>query len=389
LPALLLSSTLLLSATRGTAPLVDIDAPLQGPMATPADVAVVIGNEDYRTLPDVPFAGRDARAVEGFLHYTRGIPTDRVVFVADASRDAMLQAVARGASKIGTGGTLWVYYVGHGAVDLSTNDRVLVAADATDTPKSLARQSLSLTDVLTVCSGPGHRTLVILDASFQGIGRDGKEVFARWRFRAPPLAVYMPEGLMVWTAVAPEQDVRTFDSAQHGLFTYLFVGALRGWADGADRRAPDGMVTLEEAHTWVAEAMGSFGVHPTLERGGSADLWDLSRGAMEEAPRAIADTPAIAGGRQVPAIPVAGKIDPDTAKAMARMAEIRARATQDWSRVAQEVAKGGPRARAALDRFLASYGNETVEIDGRTVVVTVEEVETARSLVERLEGSAL
>ena len=343
----------------------------------------MIGNEDYRTLPDVPFAGRDARAVEGFLRYTRGVSADRIAFVADATREEMLQALAHGAAKVGKGGTLWVYFVGHGAVDRSVNDRLLVAVDAADTPKALTQRSVSLTEVLTACHAPGRRTLAIFDASFRGVGRDGREVFARWRYEAPPLAAYLPQDLMIWTAVAPDQDERTYEPAQHGLFTYFAVGALRGWADGADRRTADGMVTLEEAHTWVGQAMGAFGVRPTLERGGSADVWDLSRGAMESAPSTAASTVPLS-----PQPTIHAESDPRTAAALARMAEIRADAKRDWARVAQDAARGGPRARSALERFLATYGDQTVEIDGRTVIVTIEEVDTARSLYARLEGSS-
>ena len=357
----------------------EIDGPLPGALPATTDAAVVIGNEDYRTLPDVPFAGRDARAVEGFLRTTRGVPADRIVFVADATREDMLGALARGTAKVGKGGTLWVYFVGQGAVDRSMNDRLLVAVDAADTPKALTQQSMSLGELVTACHAAGHRTLVILDAGFRGVGRDGKEVFARWRYEAPPLAVYMPNDLMIWTAVAPEQDARTLQSAQHGLFTYFLVGALRGWADGADRRIADGMVTLEEAHTWVAQSMGAFGVHPTLERGGAAGIWDLSRGAMESPPATIAGiTPAPMRAT----IPTAS--DGADSKARAQMAEIRANAKRDWPGVAQDAARGGERGRSALERFLATYDNRTVEIDGKTVVVTVDEVDTARALYARL-----
>src|SRR4030095_13331357 len=153
LPALLL---LVAAATPTLAPLSEIDGPLPGAMPAPTDAAVVIGNEDYRTLPDVPFAGRDARAVEGYLRATRGVPADRIVFVADATRDDMLAALARGAANVGKGGTLWVYFVGQGAVDRSMNDRLLVAVDAADTPKALTKQSVSLSEVITACNAPRH-----------------------------------------------------------------------------------------------------------------------------------------------------------------------------------------------------------------------------------------
>jgi hypothetical protein len=207
-------------------------------------------------------------------------------------------------------------------------------------------------------------------------------VFARWRYDVPPVAAHLPQDAMIWTAVAPDQDERTLEGSQHGLFTYLLVGALRGWADGVERRGRDGLVTLEEAHRWVAESMGPQGVHPTLERGGSASLWDLSRGVTERAPREEPPPAAVA-----PTFSVEPTNDPKRAAALARMAEVRARATRDWAAVARDVAGGGPRARTALRKFLDEYGDVTVEIDGRAVVVTVEEVETARTLYDRLPGS--
>jgi hypothetical protein len=82
------------------------------------------------------------------------------------------------------------------------------------------------------------------------------------------------------------------------------------------------------------------------------------------------------------AIPSAS--DTDDRAARVEMAEIRASAKRDWPRVAQDAARGGETARSALERFLATYGNRTVEIDGRTVVVTVDEVDTARALYARL-----
>jgi len=84
----------------------------------------------------------------------------------------------------------------------------------------------------------------------------------------------------------------------------------------------------------------------------------------------------------VPTITAAS--DADDTKALAEMAEIRAAAKRDWPGVAQDAARGGERVRSALERFLATYDNRTVEIDGKTVVVTVDEVETARTLYARL-----
>ncbi len=348
---LLLSARPSLAATPIASSVVDIDAPLQGTIAAPADAAIVIGNEDYGTLPDVPFAGRDARAFQGFLQYTRGIPADRIAFVGDATRDAMLGAVARATAKIGKGGTLWVYFVGHGAVDLSINDRVLVGADAADKPKSLSQQSVSLTELANACSGGGHRTILILDSSFQGVGRDGKEVFARWRYKAPPLSAYLPQDLMIWTAVAP--DAGRAHARGHAARALHVLRRRRAPRVGRRRRSP---AARRDGH-----ARGGAHVGRAMRWAPSACIRRSSVGArrtsgISRAARWRRHRKGSPGPRQRrPSRPSTRESDPETAAALARMAEIRAQATREWTRVARDAAKGGPRARAALQQFLATY----------------------------------
>ena len=44
----------------------DIGAPLRSGASAPQDAAVIIGNEDYARVPDVPYAVADAEAFRSF-----------------------------------------------------------------------------------------------------------------------------------------------------------------------------------------------------------------------------------------------------------------------------------------------------------------------------------
>jgi len=103
-----------------------VDTPLKTGASAPGDAAVVIGLDTYYELPDVPYADRDAAAVRDFLIYTHGIPSNRVHVVPKANREKIQVAVDDAAELAGTGGTVWVYFAGHGAASPTTGERMLM-----------------------------------------------------------------------------------------------------------------------------------------------------------------------------------------------------------------------------------------------------------------------
>ena len=119
-----------------------IDEPLKTGLTAPGDVAVVIGNEDYYKIADVPYAKADAAAFETFLTYTRGVPMDRIRSLRDVSKEEMLAAVQEMAAKKPTG-IFWIYYAGHGmgdpnSPDAKAPDRLLLGGDASGGAAQLA-----------------------------------------------------------------------------------------------------------------------------------------------------------------------------------------------------------------------------------------------------------
>ncbi|MBT3223578.1 MAG: hypothetical protein HN348_31290, partial [Proteobacteria bacterium] len=60
---------------------------------------------------------------------------------------------------------------------------------------------------------------------------------------------------LYWYAAAGDQLAGPLDEVGHGAFTYLAIGALRGWADGEVDGQRDGQVTAEEAQLYVGRAM--------------------------------------------------------------------------------------------------------------------------------------
>ncbi len=261
-------------------PTVDDEAPAG--TAHPGDAALVIANEDYAFLPDVPYAARDAEAVAHTLIAARGIPPERVRVLHGANREQLLEAFDAVSATV-TKGTMWLYFSGHGAASPSSTEPLLVGDDAKREAAVFTARSVSVPELRQRAGA--RRLVVVVDACFTGAGRSGEELVPGARFVVPQWTVPEAANQLVVTAAGPDQVAGPYEAAEHGLFTWLFAGALRGWADGARDGARDGKVTVAEADTYVTRALAVLQVHDQAPvwRGGFDEVL-VEGGALEVAP---------------------------------------------------------------------------------------------------------
>ncbi len=258
----------------------DVDSELRTGASASRDAAVVVGIEDYAFLPGVPYAERDAEAFYSLLVYTLGVPPHRVGFLkGTATADDILDAVEEAAEQAGRGGTLWVYFAGHGAASPVDGERVLLGVDTQANVESVERRALPvdrLADAMEESSA--SRLILVLDACYAGVGRDGEELFEGQRVLVPSHAVEDRNDVLLWSATTENELSGPYEDAGHGLFTYFVVGALRGWADGEMDGEPDGRVTLDEAQAYVTNAtrvLGQGAQRPTMTEDLDRMAWDL------------------------------------------------------------------------------------------------------------------
>lgn len=251
--------TLLLSAAQA-AP--DLEQPLRTGANAPADTAVVVGIEDYAFVPDVPYATRDAKAFYDTLVYTIGVPASRVRLLdRGAGREQILEALEAAGREVGAGGTVWVYFAGHGAADPSTGERLLLGDDVRQDPTGFASRGVRVEEAKALASSGGGNVVLMVDACYGGLGRDGDELVPGKRFLVPAYARPTNPSIVEWNAAAGDQLSGPIHAVRHGAFTYFAVGALRGWADGHLTGVRDGKVTAEEAHLYVADALRTVQIH--------------------------------------------------------------------------------------------------------------------------------
>ncbi|MEQ1564479.1 MAG: DUF4476 domain-containing protein [Myxococcota bacterium] len=277
-----------------------IDEPVKTGVSAAADAAVVVGIEDYFVLSDVPYASRDADAFYDFAVYTRGIPSDRVTLLTGpVSREKLVSALGAAGKSTRSGGTVFVYFAGHGAASPATGERLLIGADAQADLETFEARAVSIAEVERLATAGGGSAVLVLDTCYSGKSRTGGDVVPGKRFAVPSAAAAPVPRVVEWTAAGPDQWSGPLDAARHGAFTYLAVGALRGWADGQRDGKRDGVVTLEEAGLYVEAGLQTLQIRDQrpARTGDAATV--LSRGseaAPALAPQAGAPAPAAGFG---------------------------------------------------------------------------------------------
>lgn len=242
----------------GGAELAKIDADLAPPTgkAPPKDhaYAIVVGVEDYRDLPKVDYARRDAEMVKQYLIKALGYREANIVTLLN-DRVTRSQIEARFEKwlpkQVGQNkdAEVFIYYGGHGAPDPNTNQAFLVPYDGD--PAYLETTAYPLKRLYDALGKlPARHVTVVMDSCFSGAG--GRSVIAKG---ARPMLITVEDPLMatqnlvVLSAAAGNQISSAYPEKRHGLFTYFFLKGLQGQAD----ENKDKSVNVEELYGYVKE----------------------------------------------------------------------------------------------------------------------------------------
>ncbi len=249
-------ATLSSSTVFGGAELARIDAELAPPASTvkPKNhaYAVVIGVEDYRDLPKVDYAKRDAEMVKTYLTKALGYREQNIVMllndrVTKSDLEARFEKWLPKQVGDNKDAEVFVYYGGHGAPDPNTHQAFLVPYNGD--PAYLETSAYPLTRLYeTLGKLPAKNITVVMDSCFSGAG--GRSVIQKGA-RPMLIAVENPlmasQNMVVISAAAGNQISHAFPEKRHGLFTYYFLKGLQGEADANK----DGAVDVEELYAFM------------------------------------------------------------------------------------------------------------------------------------------
>jgi WD40 repeat protein len=200
------------------------------------DIAVVIGIENYRSLPKSDFSKSDAKIVKDYLK-ALGFPERNIAFLTEES--ASLSDIKKTMelwlpNRVKKDSTVVIYYSGHGAPDPSTGDAYIVPYDGD--PNYLAVTGYPLKAMYErLGKMQAGKVLVLIDSCFSGAG--GRSLLAKG---ARPLVMMaeqsaLSRNLAVLSATQGSQISTSSPEKGHGVFTYYFLKALKdGKKDLAD-----------------------------------------------------------------------------------------------------------------------------------------------------------
>ncbi|MDE6548928.1 MAG: leucine-rich repeat protein [Muribaculaceae bacterium] len=207
---------------------VDTDIPFTG-KDNKNTFALIIANENYGKLANVPFAINDGEAFARYCHRTLGIPEKNVLLYKDASYGSMREAF--GDLRLindfaGDDMKVIVYYAGHGAPDDATLDPYLIPVDAGRINKDVCIPLASIYQELG--SMKLQSAIVFLDACFSGGTRENKMVMADARAIARvPKKQGLTGKVAVLSATSDEQTALPYHDKGHGMFTYYLLKRLQ------------------------------------------------------------------------------------------------------------------------------------------------------------------
>jgi hypothetical protein len=236
----------------------DINIP-EGETAGRYDIAVIIGNKNYavRGVPEVAYADRDARIMKEYLIKTFGFAVENIIYEEDATLSKFFEIFGSERSHKGQLASLvkknesavFIYYVGHGAPDLDSQEAYFVPVDAN--PQFISTSGYRLQNFYdNISKIQAKKIMIVLDSCFSGNSDKG----LLFKNISPTMVKVKkgykgPSNAVVITSAAEDQVSSWYPAKKHSLFTYYFLKGIQGEADFSK----DGKITIGELKTYLNE----------------------------------------------------------------------------------------------------------------------------------------
>ena len=217
-------------------------------------VAIIIGIEKYRRVPDADFANNDASAFYDYARRALGIKPENIRLLVDDKADAaeILRAFKTWLpSRVNKNTTdVYVFYSGHG---LPSEDGGSLYFLPHEVDRDLLdRTAITQKEIVQTIQRTAPKSVTMfIDSCYSGQSRTGTSLLASARpiSIAPKASSDFPPNFMVISASAPDQISSSSPELKHGIFSYYLMLGMEGEADVNK----DGQITVGEMQTYLSQ----------------------------------------------------------------------------------------------------------------------------------------
>lgn len=192
---------------------------------------LIIGNQNYRFVSDVPYAIHDARVFAEYCKKTLGIPVSNIHITEDATKQMIMEEELEDWASVipeRENKSLIVYYAGHGVPDVKNKNKAYILP--TDVRGTSPQRGIALDAFYSRLGDLAfQQTTVFLDACFSGVNRNNEGVADGLRGVeiAAEEATFGDGSVVVFSAAQGNETAQGFPQEGHGLFTYFLLRELQ------------------------------------------------------------------------------------------------------------------------------------------------------------------
>lgn len=191
---------------------------------------LIIGNQNYRFVSDVPYAIHDARVFGEYCKKTLGVPEINIHITENATKQMILEEELEDwVAKITNpeNKKLIIYYAGHGVPDTEDGNKSYILP--TDVRGENPKRGIALDEFYAKIGRMSFaQTSFFIDACFSGVNRNNDGVTKGLRgvaIKAKNVSL-QNNNIVVFSAAQGNETAQGYPEQGHGLFTYYLLKEL-------------------------------------------------------------------------------------------------------------------------------------------------------------------
>ena len=210
------------------------------------DVAIVVSIEDYLYVRDYRGARENGQDWKRWLEESRGIPSERLFFIEDAqaTKKNIEQTWKKATKILGKKGRLWFVFLGYGSS--CKGKPFLITADTTLKKNHVQKNGWDWKNIHNLLKkNEDIEAIAIMDACFSGTTPYNEPLNVVTETLPAKDLAYERLSLLMFNKM--DGCLGEIPNLRRNPFSYLALGALRGWGD-VDF---DGKITMQEMLGYV------------------------------------------------------------------------------------------------------------------------------------------